>query len=65
MFLSNSARDQSAQWFLGFSFGVHRIPLRDHCNLNELSKIVMCGGICFYFFSRFFRFPTYLLEALV
>ena len=53
MFLSNSVNDQSAQWFLEFSFGVHRIPLRDHCNLTELSKIVMCGGIYFYFFLDF------------
>ena len=63
MFLSNSVRDQSVQWFLGFSFGVYRITLRDHCSLAELSKIVMCRGVCF--FSRFFCFPTYLLEALV
>ena len=37
-FLSNSVRDQCAQWFLEFSLGAYRIPLKDHCNLTELSQ---------------------------
>ena len=37
-FLSNSVRDQCAQWFLRFSLGAYKIPLRDHCNVTELSQ---------------------------
>ena len=37
-FLSNSVRDQCAQWFMGFSLEAYRIPLRDHCILTELSQ---------------------------
>ena len=59
----SNMRGMNAQWSWEFSFRVHRIPLRDHCNPTDLKNNPAVDKKCLLLYLPYFRLFVKLYKA--